>query len=208
MTLNDFLKKYYRQLHFNSMSPEVRARFDKYVGSDSLTRDMRIWRDDYMHLDGDKYVEKQIPDVLKKEDLPDDVLRELFIACQNAFVGMNGAIATYEKKDPVSAAFVRRYFGDGSHKLFNISPATPECELGIQEIVHVLRNHPKREGLIQWLLTQKDEDDKKLFDNAGAINEFLQKCEKNEYNKKGGVQSKVQKVAKALYSAMDYDISD
>lgn len=200
MTMEDFLKKYYRQMHFNAMSPEVRARFDGYVAKDSLTRTMRIWRDDYMHLDPStrKYVQNEIPDTTKEEDLPDDVARELFVACQNAFVSMNGKLATFEREDPLSAAFVRRYFGDGPGKLFNISKAKPECEKGIKEIVDLIRSN---ETIKNWLLLQKGDDDKLLFSDPTKLEDFLKKCDKKEYNTKGGAQDKVRKVAKVFFDA-------
>ena len=120
MSLDDFLKKYYKQLHFNSMPTDVRERFDGFVKKDSLTDTMKLWRDKYMHLDSSgKYVENELPDVTKDTDLPDDVARELFVACQNALVGMNGALNSFKDKDPLSAVFVNEYFGENN--LFNVS---------------------------------------------------------------------------------------
>ena len=207
MTMNDFLKKYYRQMHFNAMSPDVRARFDEIIKKDTLNDTMRLWRKDYMHLENGKYVQNEIPDTTKEEDLPDNVARDLFVACQKAFVDMNGALATFRDKEPYSAYFVNEYFGPD--KLFNISPATAECEEGIKEMVALLRA-PENEFVRQWLLTQKDDEDKAIFDksNPSALDEFLQKCEKKEYNTKGNVQTKVKKIASVLNFAMGSDIEN
>lgn len=195
MSLDDFLKKYYKQLHFNSMPSDVRERFDGFVKKDSLTDTMRLWRDKYMHLDNGVYVENNMPDTTRTSDLPDDVARELFVACQNALVGMNGSLASFKDKNPLAAAFVNEYFGDGN--LFNISPAKPDCDKGIKEIVALIKSNT---SIKQWILAQKS-DDKKIFDNENALNEFLKKCDNEDYNKKGNVQSKVRKVAEAFQSA-------
>lgn len=205
MTVKDFLKKYYRQLHFNYMDPDVRTRFNKYIERDSLTSTMREWRDTYMHLERgqngepDKYVENKIPNVMKEEDLPDDVARELFVLFQNAFVGMNGAIATYQKSDPISAAFVNRYFGD--NKLFNVSPASNECKAGIKALVDTIRNN---KSIQNYLLTQTI-GDKKLFNSHNDLDTFLSKCDKGDYDKKSDVQEKLKNIANNFSDLVKYD---
>lgn len=177
------------------MPPEVAARFQELIKKDSLTDKMRLWVRDYMQQTPDgKYVPKEIPDVTNTEDLPDDVARELFLVCQNALVGMNGALAAFKDSDPQSRDFVNAYFGPEQGKLFNISPASQECEDGIRAIVDLIRNNPT---IKRYLLAQES-DGKKLFDNEGKLDEFLGKCDKKEYNTKGGVQSKIKKVAEAL----------
>ena len=196
MSLEDFLKKYYKQLHFNYMPNDVRARFDGFIKKDSLTDTMQLWRDKYMHTDSNgKYVENEIPDVTKEKELPDDVARELFVVCQNALVGMNGALNSFKDKDPLSVAFVNEYFGEGN--LFNISPAKPNCDKGIKEIIALIKSNA---SVKQWILAQKS-DNKKIFDNENALNNFLKKCDTEDYNKKGDVQSKIRKVAEAFQAA-------
>lgn len=208
MSLDDFLKKYYKQLHFNSMPSDVRERFDGFVKKDSLTDTMQLWRDKYMHLDKNtgKYVENAIPDVMKDADLPEDVARELFVACQNALVGMNGSLASFKDKNPLAAAFVNEYFGDGN--LFNISPASSDCEDGITEIINLIKTNS---DVKLYLEDIKDPDDgkTKLFETPGKLDEFISKCDRKEYNTKGGVQAKVKKLAKALkYALFHNEISD
>lgn len=198
MSLEDFLKKYYRQLHFNSMNPEVRARFMQLIEKDNLTDKMRLWVRDYMHLGPDgKYVQNSLPNTENTDDLPDDVAKELFLACQNAFVGMNGGRAAFKDSDPQSRDFLDQYFGQD--KMFNVSHATDECERGITAITKLIRDDP---AIKRWLLQQKNpEDDKKLFDNEVKLNEFLAKCDKGDYNTKGNVQSKIKLVAEAMERA-------
>ena len=193
MSLEDFLKKYYRQLHFNSMKPEVLARLQELIKKDSLTDKQRNWVRDYMELNANgKYVPKALPDTTSVDDLPDDVAKELFLTCQNALVGMNGARVTFKDTDPQSRDFVDEYFGPG--KMFNIAPASQECEAGIRAIVNLIRTNPT---VKRYLLAQ-EADGKKIFDNETKLDEFLGKCDRSEYNTKGAVQSKVKRVAEAL----------
>lgn len=195
MSLDDFLKTYYKQTHFNAMPSDVRKRFDGFIKNDSLTDTMRIWRDKYMHLDNGKYVENELPDVTKEKDFPEDIARELFVVCQNALVGMNGKLSSFKDKDPLSAAFVNEYFGDGN--LFNISPAKPDCDRGIKEIIALIKSNA---SIKKWLYTP-NENGKKVFDNENTVNEFLKKCDNEDYNKKGNVQAKVREVADAFQLA-------
>ena len=59
--MDKFLKKYFKQLHFNSMPAPVRAKFMDWLKNDALTDDMRLWVRDYMH---------DTPDGKKQNDLP------------------------------------------------------------------------------------------------------------------------------------------
>ena len=190
-------------MHFNAMPTDVRARFDDFVKKDSLTDTMRLWRDKYMHLDNGVYVENNMPDTTRTSDLPDDVAKELFLVCQNAFVGMNSAMSSFKDTDPLSVAFVNEYFGTG--KLFNISKASTSCEEGITEILELIKSNP---SIKQWVSQAKDEDGNKIFDNQNALEDFLRKCDSKDYNTNGKVQSKIKKVAGAFQRATWNGVAD
>ena len=61
--MNDFLLKYYRQLHFNSMPAEIRAQFNAYAKTDDFRGNMKSWKSDLMHRDpSGKWVNNALPD--------------------------------------------------------------------------------------------------------------------------------------------------
>jgi hypothetical protein len=208
MSLEDFLKKYYRQLHFNSMEPEVMARLQELIQKGNLTDKMQLWVSKYMHRDADgKYKLNALPDTTSTNDLPDDVARDLFQACHQAFVGMAGARATFADSNPQARDFLDKYFGQG--KMFNVSKATDACRNGIIAITNLIKtDHYVKRWLLTQTYTNEKGEQKKLFDNEEKLNEFLAKCDREEYNTKGNVQDKVKKVAEAFERATYQDLSN
>lgn len=194
--MDKFLKKYYKQLHFNSMPAPVRAKFMEWLGNDTLTDDMKNWVRDYMHDTPNGKVQNDLPDTAtNSNDLSDNDAKTLFIAFQNAFAGMDAAKNTFKDKDPQSAAFVNEYFGAG--KLFKVSPAKPDCETGIAEIINLIKTNSQ----VKRIVLAGERDGKKLFDDEGKLDEFIKKCEQKKFNSDASVQKKVQQVASVLENA-------
>ena len=208
MSLEDFLKKYYRQLHFNSMEPEVMARLQELIKKGNLTDKMQLWVSKYMHRNAaGKYELNALPDTTSTNDLPDDVARDLFQACHQAFVGMAGARATFADSNPQARDFLDKYFGQG--KMFNVSKATDACRNGIIAITNLIKtDHYVKRWLLTQTYTNEKGEQKKLFDNEEKLNDFLAKCDREEYNTKGNVQDKVKKVAEAFERATYQDLSN
>ena len=204
--MDKFLKKYFKQLHFNSMPADVRARFFQWVKNDTLTDDMRNWVRDYLQhqpapnadqllVTNGNYVPNALPDPNNNADLSDTDARQLFIAFQQAFSGMAADLNSFKDTDHQSRDFVNQYFGP--HKIFNISPAKPDCATGIRSIIDLI----DADSQVKRIVLAGESGGKKLFDNEGKLNEFITKCRQGKYNTDGSVQSKIQKVASVLENA-------
>lgn len=223
-TVEKFLKKYFKQLHFNSMPVNVRSHFFEWVKNDTLTADMRLWVRDYLEhqpapnedkllVVNGKYVPKRLPDPNDNNALPEEEARELFIQFQNAFAKMDSAKNSFKDKDPQSLAFLQQYFGPG--KLFKTSKARdsgdhPTCKEGINAIINLLKTN---EDLRDYITENtKDDEGKALFKTSEKLKtDLFDKCDAGEYDTNASVQGKLQKVAKTLasivgfYSSMDSD---
>lgn len=206
MEMEKFLKKYFKQLHFNSMPAEVWARFEDWRKNGTLTDDMKNWVRDYMtqNTNGD-YVKNGLPDPNDNNVLPESEARKLFVAFQNAFSGMAADLNSFKDKDPQSADFVNSYFGNG--KLFQTSPAKQECKNGIVKILQLLQQHPNLQNYI--VENTKKSDGKPVFESTDKLQALLQDCQKGKYDTDNSVQKKIQQVARTLsdvvgwYSSID-----
>ena len=195
--MDKFLKKYYKQLHFNAMPDGVRARFLDWIKNGTLTDDMRHWVRDYMTQNSNgTYSFKELPDPANDDHLSKDEAKQLFIAFQSAFAGMAADKAKFKDSNPQAYEFVDNYFGE--NKLFNVSPATQKCADGIKNMIALIASNPQVKRIV---LASKSDDGKAIFDKESDLDDFLSKCAKGDYNKNGSVQRKVQKVAAAMENA-------
>ncbi len=206
MKMNDFIKKYYMQLHFNSMPTEVRAQFDDWVRSDSLTDEMRLWTRDYLQHDANGnllrdnvgYINNPLPDPQNANDITDAELQKIFIAFQNAFISMASVKSDLSSEQ---REFVEYYFGPSA--LFNINAATDTEKDYIESIRDVIGQN---DSLKIWLQenVKKDNGTDAVFDDVSAINTFLTDLgdSQKKYNTDYKTQQKVRQVARALRSAI------
>ena len=225
--MDKFLKKYYKQLHFNSMPAEVRARFYDWVKQGTLTNDMKNWVRDYLEHDpartyseenpaaslivrNGRYVQKALPDPEDNAQLSDEDARKLFIAFQNAFAGMASDLSSFQDNDHQSRDFVNQYFGAG--KLFKTSPAKPECRDGINKILDLLNRHSNLKNYI--VKNTQNSEGKPVFESDSKLNELLTKCSSGQYDTDASVQKKIRAVAETLsnvvgwYSSIDQNSTE
>lgn len=208
-----FLREYYRQLHFNSMPAEVRARFFDWVRNDTLTDDMRNWvRDRLQHnpnthqlvTDANgNYIPNALPNPNNNAVLPDAEARRLFIAFQQAFSGM---AANEGSLDQQSRDFLRLYFGP--NRLFQTSHATPACEHGIDAIVNLfdIQNDNVGNNLKDYIVTNAHgADGKQIFNSVAELDTLLTQCRNHEHNTNSNVQSRIQRVARTLRGAIGWN---
>ena len=52
-SIKSVLTNYFKQLHFNSMDPAVRNRWNEYLKLNDLNNSMKDWRNQLMHKDAD-----------------------------------------------------------------------------------------------------------------------------------------------------------
>lgn len=138
MSMKDFLFAYYKQLHFDDMAPEVRARFDDYKKNQDFAGDMKDWA---TNLDG-----KALPDAnteLNNEDW-DKLFNAFNTALGRMFRDTDGL-----NENKVAKTFVDEYYGPGN--LFSIEPVDGSTE---SEINKLKTNLAHLKGAIQNFLPE------------------------------------------------------
>ena len=203
--MEKFLKKYYKQLHFNSMPEGVQARFYEWVKNGTLTQAMQHWTDEYLQHDAhnnlivinNEYIPNNLPHPNNTADLSDEDAKQLFVAFHKAFSKMNAKLSKIEKDDPQSAKFVKDYFGPG--KLFEQANASSTCIAGIDDIRNLLTTNVNLQGHV--LRQATDNEGKKLFNTPKDFTDFMNDCRTGKYNSDPSVQSKIVSVANFLADA-------
>ena len=138
MSMKDFLIAYYKQLHFDNMSPEVRARFDEYKKNLDFAGDMKDWA---TNLDG-----RPLPDAnaeLNNEDW-DKLFNAFNVALGRMAQDSDGLAGNKQARE-----FVTEYYGSG--KLFSIEPVDGSTE---GEIGKLKNNISHLKGAIQNFLPE------------------------------------------------------
>lgn len=216
MKVDDFIKKYYKQLHFNKMPVEVRAQFFDWVKKGQLTDEMRLWVRDYLAHDA---AGNLIPDGAGGYELNNPLdpattlvdgtdttkLEELFKDFQSTLISMAAAKNAFKDRNPQAADFVDEYFGPG--RLFNISPATATCRNAITRMVSVL-NEPANLEIKKYVIANvRNNKGEQIFADQVAFDEFIGKVNSNKYDTDYKVQQNVKRVADVLNSAIGWSSS-
>ena len=116
MSMKDFLNLYFRQLHFNSMPDEIRARFNEYAARGEFRGDMKSWWNDLVDHKHPKDKKSQ-PDA--DVELSEDDWKELYSKLHETFELMAANQSSFENNKDAKA-FFKEYFGDEKDKLFSL----------------------------------------------------------------------------------------
>lgn len=228
--MNDFLKRYFRQMHVNHMPPDVIDRLQDDYKKNLLNEDQLDWVSKYFTVNADgKLVRNGLPDTTLGSELNDDPQnnqgRKLYVELYKTLAKMKGVSHLYTLKDKDASDFLTRWFTteklkDGS-PAFGIPKANQTTEDSISAFLNLLgygttQLSPDQQVLAEQLKqvirenTFKDNGTDKVFDDQYAINDFLQKCKDGKYNEDNKVQDKLLKVASALknYVLSHYDADE
>lgn len=209
-TMEKFLKKYYKQLHFNSMPAPVRKHFFEWVKKGTLTKDMELWVRDYLKHNPDgtltqdankNYIPNELPDPNVEDDLPEDEARELFSEFQKAFARMDAGKNSFKDKDSQSLAFLNQYFGPEPGKLFKTAAPTSDCQDGIAALLELLKDKQIQEHVCKNTI---DSEGKPIFKNDKKLKEdLIDKCAENKHLTDASVQDKLKNVAETLLGVVN-----
>lgn len=130
-SIKSVLTNYFKQLHFNSMSPAVRARWEEYLNLNDLNSSMKDWRKQLMEKEKDKdgkdlknkygndvYKNKELPDIAT--ELSNDQLIELYKGMNNAISGMAEDKKIEYDEFSTAKTFVKDFYGENN--VFHIIP--------------------------------------------------------------------------------------
>ena len=204
MGMKDFLIAYYKQLHFDKMPLEVRARFDGYVAAKDFKGNMKNWVAELMlesPPNSGKYVNKALPD---PNDPNNGLVQEDW---EKLFKVFNTTLARMDQDSDGKAEnkqardFLTEYYGNG--KLFSLEPVDGATESAIS----VLRNNMGHlKGAIQNFLPEdvsfeqfeKDLKASKYNTNGKFRKLLINLVDKLENAKQWGIQGASQEVINAL----------
>ena len=212
--MNDFLKRYFRQMHVNHMPPEVVARLQDDYKKGTLNKDQLDWISKYFTVTDGKLTRNSLPDPASDAELePNTQARKLYVEIYKTLAKMKGVSHLYTLKDQDATDFLNRWFDterlqDGK-PAFSIPQANAQTEASIKNFLNLLgygdtplsQDETQTADQIKQIIrenTLKDNGTDKVFDDQYAVNDFLQKCKDGKYNSDNKVQDKLLKVASAL----------
>lgn len=152
MSMKDFLIAYYKQLHFDKMPLETRARFDGYVAAKDFKGNMKSWVSELMYENppaSGKYKNKALPDPNDKDKgLGQEDWENLFNVFNTTLARMDQD-SDEKAENKQAREFLQEYYGRG--KLFSIEPVDGSTEAAI----NVLKTNVGRlKGAIQNFLPE------------------------------------------------------
>lgn len=137
MTMKDFLLRYFRQLHFDTMPDPVRRRFDSYVDKNDFIGNMKSWRDDLLKKDpvsgnllkdsDGHYVHNDVPG---KDDMDEESWTRLYELLQSVFTRLNDNRDSLDKE---TVKFLNKYFGN-QNNIFSPAPLSNETKSAVANL--------------------------------------------------------------------------
>ena len=127
-SVKSVLTKYFKQLHFNDMKPEVSARWEDYLKAGDLTDPMKDWRSQLMHEtapDSGEYENNDLPDMFAELGYDYNQIEELYKAINNALGGMKEDNKLKTEAYNKVGIFVDDFYGEDAEKPFH-RPHTPK----------------------------------------------------------------------------------
>ena len=137
-SIKSVLTKYFKQLHFNEMSPDVRARWKDYLSNNDLVENMKDWRSQLMHETTPKsgeYVNNEVPNIFT--ELTDDQVKDLYKVLNTALGGMKEDSRLKSEAYSKVLGFVNEFYGkedDGTNKPFHPVELSKEAEKKLNEL--------------------------------------------------------------------------
>lgn len=212
--MNDFLKRYFRQMHVNHMPPAVIDRLNEDYANGILNEDQLDWINKYFTVSNGKLVKNALPDpALDSELEPDTQAKKLYVEMAKTLAKMKGVSHLYTLGDKDATDFLERWFDkeklSNGEPAFAIPQANDQAEASIKPFLDLLgygdRTLSAEEQEVAEQIKQtirentfKDDGTTKLFDDQYAVKDFLDKCKQGKYNTDHKVQDKLLKVANAL----------
>ena len=143
-SIKSVLTNYFKQLHFNSMSPAVRARWEEYLNLNDLNSSMKDWRKQLMEKEKDEHGKdlknKYGNDVYKNKELPDiatelsnDQLIELYKGMNNAISGMAEDKKIEYDEFSTAKTFVKDFYGENN--VFHIIKVSDQTKRKLENLV-------------------------------------------------------------------------
>ena len=163
ISLENKLFDYLAQLHFDLMSPEVRARFDEYAKNKDFQGHMKEWNNRYVGGMLPDFVSPGVGGVTNEHQLSVDEWEKLYLSFQKTLQRMNkakdpkvGFDGGYDKKNK---DFIAKWFG--SDKLFDQDKADPAVE-------DKLTNAPAPNSLLSFLTAHRGQLET-IFKTHGVV---------------------------------------
>ncbi|MBO4582428.1 MAG: hypothetical protein J5714_00010 [Alphaproteobacteria bacterium] len=186
--MKEFLLNYYKQRHFDLMSPEVRAQFNVYRDRNDFTGNMKHWNKELLDDTGKN---KPVPELTEDADL-----EKLYNLFQDVLQDMAANKDDF-KYETASTDFLSTWFG-GTKALFDYSKATKEAEQDIAKVRAVLSN-PKYKNQVSVFLRNYFTDDFTIDDLISGTDP-----KEKQYNSDPKFRERMLNVIKYIQAYQEY----
>ena len=154
MSMEDFLLRYFRQLHFDKMPEAQKSQFDAYVAKNDFRGDMKSWRDDLLKKDATgnllknsdgHYVHNDLPDGVHGDTkMEDNDWDDLYLGLYNTFVAIDADRKNLSRTDDGKKLlnFVDKYFGEDESFTFSLQRLDSDIKDKIDDLLVIFKNDP------------------------------------------------------------------
>lgn len=177
--VKSFLLDYFRQRHFDLMTPAVRARFEEYKEKGDFTGNMKWW---VKELDG-----KPVPEL--STTLSPEQIEELYMMFQDVLQRMYAEKSSFIHDD-VLTGFITKWFGSDYKTFDNTKVQNKELQSAIITLRQLLETG-KSHGLPTILQTNCSD----VFTDGFTYQELIKGLEKSKYNSDLNFRTKFIRVA-------------
>ncbi len=193
LDLQDMLVNYFKQLHFNKMSANVRAKFDEHVEKDDLVGHMKDWKNNLWVKDG----EKDPVETLK--GISDDELIELYKDIRARLQRLNkrrelGKGGELDDKHP-AVGFLNEYFGEDN--MFHESV----LDSNVKDILQLIKD-PILKNVIEFEI-----DKNKGSDRYISYSDLIDGLNEEKFDKDSGFRAKLADLINKLFYDLSYSAS-
>lgn len=220
MTMKDFLERYFRQLHFNSMPDAVRRRFDSYVDKNDFIGDMKSWRDDLLMKvqvdasgkpvrdsngnyikdpngkvckgDDGHYIRNDVPDA---SEMDDESWARLYAILQQVFTRLSD---DRDSLDKATVKLLDKFFGNQNSVFSPVELEQPAKDLARNFVTKFnALDEDKAYTLFGRFCPDKDGEVPSKLD----FREFRQAISEGSYEKNPKIRRMLSKFIRGLYNA-------
>ena len=206
MNMKDFLSRYFRQLHFDTMPEPVRRRFDSYVDKDDYIGDMKSWADDLLKKDANgkpfkdpkiqpdgHYVHNDLPN---DKDMDMDNWKKLYELLQQIFTKMAD---DRDSLDKATVKFLDKYFGNQRGNIFVPTPLEQDTKDAVKALFNAVKSLDEKSAYTLFARCLHNEEAPTLLE----FRDFKNAIENGSYEKNPAVRKTLRKFIVGLSNAIN-----
>jgi len=213
MSLDKFLLRYFRQLHFNSMPAPKRKRFESYVDKNDFIGDMKSWADDLLkHNDNGEFIKEEDKDENGNpikgtshyvnndfpgaSDMDVETWKRLYELLQLVFTRLSN---NRDSLDKATVAFLDKYFGNKTDHIFSPAPLEQDTKEAVKVLFDAFKSLDEKSAYTLFARCLHNEETPTLFE----FRDFKSAIEDGSYEKKPAIRKTLRKFIVGLSDAIN-----